>query len=297
VYEWNFASGDLAPALGNGLLSYADGPITSNLTSFGASDGTTIPHIAGYPTRYMRVPAFTGSDNGYHVTLTSSGPNGGGIYINQFTIIFDLLIPSPLNWTALFNTNPQNANDADWFVDASGALGIGVIGYTPGNPITPGAWHRIVFAADLSAALVNYYVNGNPVFSGAASLDGRHSLYSNIDAGPDLLLFNEGDASGNYTHLLYLSSFAFTDRTMSAAEIQALGGPKDLGIFVQTLPRLSIVREGGDIRLNWSGGTGIRLQRASALAAPNWEDVPGTLGASTFTEPSTNGPAFYRLAR
>ena len=297
VYEWTFANGDLAPALGNGLLSYADGAVTSNLTSFGTSDGVNIPNIAGYPTRYMRVPAFTGSGNGYHVRLTSSGPNGGGIYINQFTIIFDLLIPSPLNWTALFNTNPQNANDADWYVDPDGRLGISAIGYAPSNTITSGAWHRIAFAADLSAGIVSYYVNGNPVFSGAASLDGRHSLYSNVDGGPDLLLFNEGDASSSYTHVLYLSSFAFTDRTMSATEVQALGGPKDLGIFVQTLPRLSIVREGGNVRLNWTGGTGIRLQKTSALAPANWEDVSGTLGASTFTEASTNGPAFYRLAR
>ena len=297
VYEWNFANGDLAPALGNGVLSYADGAITSDLTSFGTSDGMNIPHLGGYPTRYMRVPAFTGSGNGYHVTFTSSGPNGGGIYINQFTIIFDLLIPSPLDWTALFNTNPQNVNDADWYVDPNGRLGTGAIGYAPNNTISSGAWHRIAFAADLSAGVVNYYVNGTPVFSGSASLDGRHSLYSNADSGPDLLLFNEGDSSGNYTHLLYLSSFAFMDRTMSAAEIQALGGPKDLGIFVQTLPPLSIARESGGIRLNWTAGTNIRLQKTFQLAPANWEDVPGTLGASSFTESTTSGPAFYRLAR
>jgi hypothetical protein len=122
-------------------------------------------------------------------------------------------------------------------------------------------------------------------------------LYSNVDGGPDLLLFNEGDTSGTFTHTIYLSSFASTDRTMSAAEIQVLGGPSDLGIFVQTLPRLSITRESGSIRLNWQGSTGIRLQRSPALAPASWEDVPGSLGASTFTESSANGSAFYRLAR
>ena len=132
----------LTPALGNGLLSYADGAATSNLTTFGASDGTTVPHIAGYPTRYMRVPAFSNTAHGYHVTLNGSTPNGGGAYINQFTIIFDLLIPAPLGWTPLFNTNPQNANDADFFVDANGRAGIGAIGYSTNGAVTSNAWHR-----------------------------------------------------------------------------------------------------------------------------------------------------------
>ena len=161
VYEWNFATGDLAPALGDGLLSYADGAVTSNLTTFGASDGTTVPHIAGYPTRYMRVPAFTSSANGYHVTLNGSTPNGGGAYINQFTIIFDLLIPAPLGWVPLFNTNPQNANDADFFVDANGRVGIGEIGYSPNGTIASNTWHRVAFAANLASNTVTYYVEAS----------------------------------------------------------------------------------------------------------------------------------------
>ena len=42
-YEWNFANGNLAPALGNGVLNYADGAATSNLTVFGTTDGVTVP--------------------------------------------------------------------------------------------------------------------------------------------------------------------------------------------------------------------------------------------------------------
>ena len=297
LYEWNFMNGNLASAIGNGVLSYADGTVTSNLTSFGISDGATVPHIGGYPTRYMRVPAFTNPGNGYHVALTGSGPNGGGIYINQFTMIFDLLIPAPLGWTPLFNTNPQNANDADFYVDANGRVGIGAIGFSANGAVTANVWHRIAFVADLTAGLVTYYVNGTSVFTGSASLDGRHSLYSSLDAGPDLLLFNEGDASGTYTHVCYLSSFAFTDRTMSPAEIQALGGPKDLGIFIQTLSGISIILDGNDVTLTWRGGAGIRLQRALTLAPASWQDVAGTLAASSFSESIGENAGFYRLAR
>ncbi|HMJ66002.1 MAG TPA: endonuclease/exonuclease/phosphatase family protein, partial [Candidatus Binatia bacterium] len=296
-YEWNFANGDLTPALGNGILSYADGAVTSNLTGFGISDGVTVPHIGGNPSRYMYVPAFTDAGNGYHVTLTGAGPNGGGVYINQFTMIFDVLIPGPLGRTPLFNTNPQNANDADFYIETNGRLGISAIGYSPAGVISSNAWHRIAFAADLAASTVTYYVNGTAVFTGSAALDGRHSLYSDLDGGPDLLLFNEGDSTGIYTHALYLSSFAFTDRMMNAAEIQALGGPKDLGIFVQTLSRVSIQRNGNDLRLNWRGGSGIRLQKSPGLAPTSWQDLPGTLAADTYTESLSNDAGFYRLVR
>jgi hypothetical protein len=57
-------------------------------------------------------------------------------------------------------------------------------------------------------------------------------LYSNADAGPDLLLFNEGDTSGNYTHELYINSIAFIDHAMTGGELSALGGPSAQGILV-----------------------------------------------------------------
>jgi hypothetical protein len=295
-YEWNFVSGSLAPALGAGVLAYADGA-TSNLTSFGQSDGVDVPHLSGHPTRYLRVPSFNGLANGFHVTFTDSGPNGGGIYLNQYTLLFDLLIPAPLGWTALFNTNPQNANDADFYIDPLGRLGSAEIGFSTAGTIAAGAWYRIGFAADLAAGRVRYYANGSVVFTGSASLDGRHALYSNVDAGPDLLLFNEGDTGSNHTHPLYLSSVAFTDRELSAAEMQALGVPNDLGIFVQTLPPLSIGRQANVVRLTWPGYGDTRLQRSSRFSPPAWQDVPDTTGSNAFGEPAAAAAQFYRLIR
>jgi hypothetical protein len=295
-YEWNFVSGTLAPALGRGVMSYADGAATSNLTSFGQSDGVTIPHVQGHPVRYLRVPAFTSAGNGFHLTFSESGPNGGGTYLNQFTLIFDLLVPAPLGWTALFNTNPQNANDADFYVDPTGRLGSSGIGYSPTNTVTAGTWARIVFAADLAAGTVRYYLNGSLVFTGTAPLDGRHSLYSNVDAGPDLLLFNEGDPTANLTHLLYLSSVAFTDRELTGAEIQELGAVNDLGIFVQTLPSVSIRRQDNSVQLSWPGYGSTRLQRSDSGLPQTWRDIPETTGSNAFGE-LMGTMQFYRLIR
>ncbi|HEX5218092.1 MAG TPA: hypothetical protein VFZ59_00870, partial [Verrucomicrobiae bacterium] len=269
VYEWNFENGNLSPRLGTGVLAYADGATTSNLTVFGTTDGTTVPHIGAKPTKYLRAPAFTGIGNGYLATFTDSPPNGGGEYINQYTMIFDVLLPSPIAWFPFFNTNPGNTagNDADFYVSPAGALGIGDIGYSATNLIAANTWYRIAFAADLAAGTVSYYRNGTPVFAGNADLDGRHSIYSNAEPGPDLLLFNEGDTSGVYTHVVYLSSFLFTDRTLSASEIAALGGPKARGILVPATPiNLSIDLQTDNVFLHWSGGEGpFQVQKTSAL--------------------------------
>ena len=231
-YEWGFNSGDLSTTLGNGIMAYADAA-TPGLTSFGTTDGGTVPHIGGNPAKYMHVPAFSATANGYHLTLNDTGPNGGGAYVNRYTVIFDVLSPGTINWTPFFNTDPANGNDADFYVASDGAIGIGALGYSGVGLVAANTWYRVAFAADLGAGTVSYYLNGTSVKDrvGTSLLDGRFSLYSNLDAGPDLLLFNEGDTTGQYTHELYVNSVAFVDRMMSSSEILALGGPNAQGIF------------------------------------------------------------------
>lgn len=229
-YQWDFR-GNLDSSFGGGILTYADAS-SEVFTSFHTTDGITVAHIGGQPATYMHVPAFTNQNEGYNLELTATGPNGGGEYVNQYTMVFDLYVPNDLNWTPLFNTNPENANDADMYLAYDGSIGIGNLGYTDINLIAPDTWYRVAFAADLGAGRVTYYLNGTPVFAfaGESRLDGRQSLYSNADLGHDVRLFNEGDSSDIYTHDLYVSSFYITDREFSASEIAALGGPTADGI-------------------------------------------------------------------
>jgi|WetSurMetagenome_2_1015567.scaffolds.fasta_scaffold161663_2 hypothetical protein len=233
-YEWTFHNGDLSAALGPGIMTYADTQ-TPTLATFGTTDGTTVPNIGGLPASYLHFPQLPSPANGFNLEFTATGPNGGGAYVNQYTFVMDLLSPGSMNWTALFNTDPSNGNDADFYVAPDGSVGIGALGYSSAGLINAGTWYRIAFA--VGAGGTAYYVNGNPVFSGSAPpVDGRFSLYSNLDPGADLRLFNEGDASGNYTHELYVNGVYFADRPLSAAEIGALGGPNALGIVVVPEP-------------------------------------------------------------
>jgi hypothetical protein len=154
--------------------------------------------------------------------------------VNQYTFIFDIYSPGAAGWQALFQTDPFNStgNDADWYIAPDSSFGISGIGYTAAGAVTQDAWHRLTFAASLGSE-VKYYIDGTLVGTfGGNTLDGRFALYSNLDAGDDVRLFNEGDTSGNYTHEMFVNSIAFVDRQLSDAEVAALGAPNAAGILV-----------------------------------------------------------------
>ena len=248
-YEWGFTTGNLNPDLGNGILDYAGS--TAGITSFGTTNGTTVPNIGGVVAKYMSVPQMPDSTYGLNLTLTDSGANGGGSYINQYTFAFDLLIPSlpGTGYLALLNTNPGNpaSNDADYYVKKTGtSADVGFTGnpYSSGGALSLNAWHRLVITADLVAGEIKMFIDGTRVASktSGASVDGTWSLYSNANEGADVRLFNENyNDANNYTQAFLLSSVAFTDRTLSESEVAGLGGAKASGILVPEPTSLTLL--------------------------------------------------------
>lgn len=304
-YEWRFTAGDLATALGDGAMTYADGATTMGLTSFGTTDGGTVPHIGGVPAKYMHVPAFSDDANGYQLTFNATGPNTGtNAYVNRYSTIFDVLIPNPVaggDWLPFFNTDPFNLNDADFYFSGEGSIGIGGGGYSSAGTILANTWYRIVFVADLEGNTLTYYVNGTNVKSrNGGGLQGRWALYSNQEPGPDMLLFNEGDASGVYTHELYVSSVAFTDRVLGASEAAALGGPSASGIFAPSFtpaPKTTIQPSAGGATISWPAGVvGYALEQSDNLASPQWKPVAGITNNSV-TVPVGGLNKFFRLVQ
>ncbi len=231
-YEWSFNDGTLTDFFSNGAMT-PSGATSPNIVF---TDGGAIPHIGGVPARVLNVPISAAAADGFQLALNATAPNGGGSYVNQYTFIFDVFSPGAANWTALFQTDPSNntstGNDADWYVAPDGGIGIGAIGYSAAGVFQQNKWHRIAFAASLGSE-VKYYLDGNLVgtFAGPA-VDGRFALYSNLDPGVDVRLFNEGDTSGNYTHALYVNSIAFVDRKLTDGEVSALGAPNAAGVLV-----------------------------------------------------------------
>ncbi len=234
-YEWTFNNGTLSDAFGNGTMV----PVGATTTEIINTNGGSIPHISGVPAQVLNVPQFINEADGFNVAFNGSTGNGGSAaYINQYTFLFDLYSPGAADWQALFQTNPNNpitvpVNDADWYISPDSALGIGAT-YSDAGAVPQETWHRIAFAADLTAGRMTFYVNGGQVaqFTGTGLFDQRWALFSNVDPGDDVRLFNEGDPSGIYTHAMYVNSIAFVDRELSGEEIGALGGAQAVGILV-----------------------------------------------------------------
>ena len=59
----------------------------------------------------------------------------------------------------------------------------------------------------------------------------------------------------------------------------------------------SISADGGVVTISWQGAAGVRLQKGSNLANPNWTNVPDTEGESSAKEVADQSESYYRLIR
>ncbi len=75
--------------------------------------------------------------------------NGGGSYVNQYTVIYDLYYPESSQgvYRGLLQTSTCNENDSDFFINPDN--GIGISGDYDGE-VLGDTWHRIAFAVDLA---------------------------------------------------------------------------------------------------------------------------------------------------
>ena len=201
------------------------------LTQFGTTAEFGIPNIAGQVATVMKYPKCD-PRMGYAM-YPEAAANGGGQYVNAYTIIMDILSPAGADgtWRALFNTNDCNTNDADfWIGDANASPnpnGISGSGQYDGV-ILPNTWYRVAVTVDLTTLTMNKYIDGTLVGTEILNdtLDGRWSLYPQGDNRPTLL-FTDNDGQTNEG---YVNSIQFRDYAMSPAEIAALGGPSAAGI-------------------------------------------------------------------
>jgi hypothetical protein len=222
--QWDFNSSNLVATVGTDLAYYGD-DLTSSATTF------TTATIGGGTAIVMGFPA-AANTQGYIMTH-GAAPNGGGAYVNQYTLIMDIMFPAASDgkWRGLFQTSTGNANDGDLFVNSGN--GIGISGAYSGT-ILPDTWHRVAFVFDLSlpSAQLLKFIDGAQVGSqvlATAALDGRWSL------DPTALLFTDEDGE---TAAGFVNSFQFHDVALSAADIFALGGPSAAGIPA-TIPVLT----------------------------------------------------------
>ncbi len=241
----DFDNGTLASSFGPGVLEYWDKTIpgeTESFTHFGTTSSFSIPAIGGTDAQVMKVGAYTG-DEGLRYNNLSPG-NGGGDYVNEYTVIWDILIPSSGEQYGRFpfwNTSNTNANASDMDADLSTmALGFyrGSIFTTADNAIQYDRWYRVAFSVNTALGSDNgrIYIDGALAYDGPIddSTDVGYSLYSTTDGdpAPDLQGYSHMCTSSNgLSAEAYINSFYFVDRVMSPTEMAALGGATAGGIF------------------------------------------------------------------
>jgi len=285
--QWDFNFGDLGETVGK-ALTYLDGPegLTATGTRYGVTgeeDFADVPLIDGQPARVMYVPGDLDRNIGY-VMEHLIPPNGGGTRVNQYTIIFDVLVGTtgPGAASMLQISSANNSDDGDLFWQG-GNFGQGTDGYVGTGAFTAGEWHRVVAAYNMAAnpPVVTKYVDGifqHDWTAGQGLDNNRRAL------GPTAVLFADGDQDERREW--WVNAIQIRAGALSKAEIESLGGPSAAGIPVVLSvaapappAEVAVARDGTSVRVTFSG----TLQAADSISGP-WSDVSTSSPYTTTTD-------------
>ena len=291
--QWDFDRGDLRATVGSDLEYQGD---TATLTTFPAMN------ING---QLARVMAFgSNSINQGFYMRHGAKPNGGGHFVNQYTLLMDVMFPAAScgQWRALFQTDPFNhdGNDAEFCVGNSASVpdpnGLGADGQCNGS-LAPDTWYRIAFAVDLAAPTdgqLSKYVNGVKVADQClpGGVDGRYAL------GPSALLFTTGISSGGFTRPGFVSSIQFVNGWMSPQAIAALGGPGagKLPPGNAAIRVTNVTLNSSLVNLGWTGPEGLfQVQTAANLSHLDWQTFSNPSSNRSLSVPISGPTDFYRV--
>ncbi len=154
-------------------------------------------------------------DAGSYYTCTHGIPaNGGGSLVNEYSIMFDVMIEDPTEYHCFFQTNQSNSNDGDMFFNTNSQIGISATGYS-GFSARAKQWYRVVITVDNGSSL-RYYVDGKLVLDGTSqTVDGTYSL------DPTLLFFADDNGEDN---LINVAQVAIFNTSLTASLVSGLGG-------------------------------------------------------------------------
>lgn len=154
----------------------------------------------------------------YTVTHGIAG-NGGGAFVNEWTLVYDIKCPLTKKYSALLQTTIANNDDGDLFVKKStdyskASVGVGDTGYAL-DAISANTWYRLVVRVD-NDNFYELWLNGVRIIRSETiwAIDGRFALKSQFHLFAD----NDGEED-----TIDVSLIALYDTALSEQEIQNLG--------------------------------------------------------------------------
>lgn len=133
--------------------------------------------------------------------------------VNKYSLMIDFKIQTNGLWYSFFQTSPTNVGDGDLFINTTGQVGVGTLGYSTLS-VVPNEWYRLIITIDGGNA-IQTYLNGTLCNAGAPDvLNGRFSL-QNV-----LLLLADDNGEDN---LMDVASIGLFDKPLTAAEVFTIG--------------------------------------------------------------------------
>ncbi|MCI0515972.1 metallophosphoesterase [candidate division KSB1 bacterium] len=140
--------------------------------------------------------------------------NGGGNYVNEYSLLIDFKVSALGVWHTFFQTNLTNSNDGDGFINPEGNIGVGATGYSS-YAVKKNEWYRLVISVK-NGSYYRYYLDGQLLLNGATqTVDGRFAL-ENL-----LLVFADNDGEDAE---IDCAELAIWNYPLTADEVKALGG-------------------------------------------------------------------------
>jgi hypothetical protein len=199
--------------------------------------------IDSWHTIYSDGSVFQESSWNYMSVNPNFTANGGGDYVNQYTIAIDYQ-QTQAGWNSLFQTAYDgNANDGDLWIAPDGTIGVGDAGYST-LTFDSSTWHRIVWSVD-NSSFFRVYVDGTLFLDGAGQgVDGRFSLYT------DRFNLFADDSWEDMWGLV--GTVATWDHALTSAEVAGMGGW--IGSATSPTPLIMVVPEPATLSLLGLGG-------------------------------------------
>jgi len=240
--QWDF-SNRLGATIGTDLLFNDE--VSESETLFGTTTSFEIADIGGESAEVMYVPF--GSRVGYKL-LHGIAPNGGGRYVNRYTLLMDVMRVGAGGASAIIQASPtKNPGDATFFWQG-GNMGQGGGGYNGDGAFTSDEWHRIGFAVDLAdEKVITKWVDG--VLQDEWRPQNKDHIRRAME--PETILFYDIDERSEW----YVSSIQILDGKLSNEEMEALGGPTAEGFEAPGAQGLQIndiiLQENGSVTIKW----------------------------------------------
>ncbi len=141
--------------------------------------------------------------------------NGGGLKVNEYTVMIDFKVSNNDTWKCFFQTDMSNTSDGECFINPSGGtIGVAATGYSSFS-VVPNEWYRLILSVK-NGTKFQYYIDGQLINNATVqTVDGRFSL------DPSLLLFADNDGEDGE---IDCAEMAIWNSALSTADIAALGG-------------------------------------------------------------------------